>query len=86
MTIKQKTSEELRHINMHLNELENNDSWIVFFFCKIPPGNAVNGLRTCVERSGGNSGGNCPNGSWSVDMEDDVGGEIIDISTLCAIS
>lgn len=56
------------------------------FLCKIPPGNAVNGLRTCVERSGGNSGGNCPNGSWSVDMEDDVGGEIIDISTLCAIS
>ncbi|KAI8125998.1 hypothetical protein CVS40_3794 [Lucilia cuprina] len=51
-----------------------------------PPGNPVNGLRTCVERSGGNSGGNCPNGSWSVDMEDDVGGEIIDISTLCAIS
>lgn len=38
-----------------------------------------------MERNGGGSGGSCPNGSWSFEMED-VGGEIIDISPLVAIS
>uniref|UniRef100_A0A1B0G2A0 Uncharacterized protein n=1 Tax=Glossina morsitans morsitans TaxID=37546 RepID=A0A1B0G2A0_GLOMM len=57
-----------------------------FYKIESAPGNTVIGCSTCVERNGGSSGGNCPNGSCSFDMEDDVGGEIIDKSPLVAIS
>lgn len=49
------------------------------------PGNTLSGWSTWVERSGGGSGGSCPNGSWSFEMED-VGGEIIERSPMVAMS
>lgn len=47
------------------------------------PGKTDNGCRACPDRNGGGYGGSC-DGSWPLEIED--GGEIIDGSSLAAIT